>query len=166
MINSAKRISISSYHVLSMINKKSWEASKYIFESLKMDQLEKEKADLSLICLSIPEFWILTTVQGLLERSWVAGVLPFEIIASYIMSQFFVMVMQVSMFVHVFIMPQPYFARQILTEFIRALTLRPSHECIKQVNSLYLIEIVHICFRFTPSRHENSISILLCTDET
>merc|ERR1712045_625915 len=40
------------------------------------------------------ESFITERSQGLLERSWVAGVLPSEIIASYIMSQFFVMVIQ------------------------------------------------------------------------
>ena len=43
------------------------------------------------------ESFITERSQGLLERSWVAGVLPVEIIASYIMSQFFVMVIQVDM---------------------------------------------------------------------
>ena len=76
-----------------------------------------------MICTSIyfiamaltSESFITERSQGLLERSWVAGVLPFEIIASYIMSQFFVMVMQVS---KIFYLPS--FAKQILT-FERAL---------------------------------------------
>ena len=42
------------------------------------------------------ESFITERSQGLLERSWVTGVLPAEIIASYIMSQFLVMVMQVT----------------------------------------------------------------------
>ena len=33
--------------------------------------------------------------QGLLERSWLVGVLPLEILTSYILSQFLVIVMQV-----------------------------------------------------------------------
>ena len=41
------------------------------------------------------ESFITERSQGLLERSWITGVLPVEIIASYIMSQFLVMVMQV-----------------------------------------------------------------------
>ena len=57
-----------------------------------------------MICTSIyfiamaltSESFITERSQGLLERSWVAGVLPSEIIASYIMSQFFVMVIQVN----------------------------------------------------------------------
>jgi len=40
------------------------------------------------------ESFITERSQGLLERSWITGVLPVEIIASYIMSQFLVMVMQ------------------------------------------------------------------------
>jgi len=40
------------------------------------------------------ESFISERSQGLLERSWITGVLPVEIIASYIMSQFLVMVMQ------------------------------------------------------------------------
>ena len=39
---------------------------------------------------------LLNSAQGLLERSWITGVLPSEIIASYMMSQFLVMVMQVT----------------------------------------------------------------------
>ena len=35
------------------------------------------------------------TFQGLLERSWLVGVLPLEILTSYILSQFLVIVMQV-----------------------------------------------------------------------
>ena len=35
------------------------------------------------------------TIQGLLERSWLVGVLPLEILTSYILSQFLVIVMQV-----------------------------------------------------------------------
>ena len=42
------------------------------------------------------ESFITERSQGLLERSWITGVLPVEIIASYIMSQFLVMVMQVA----------------------------------------------------------------------
>ena len=42
------------------------------------------------------ESFITERSQGLLERSWITGVLPVEIIASYIMSQFLVMLMQVS----------------------------------------------------------------------
>ena len=42
------------------------------------------------------ESFITERAQGLLERSWITGVLPIEIIASYIMSQFLVMVMQES----------------------------------------------------------------------
>ena len=42
------------------------------------------------------ESFITERSQGLLERSWITGVLPVEIIASYIMSQFIVMVMQES----------------------------------------------------------------------
>ena len=42
------------------------------------------------------ESFITERSQGLLERSWITGVLPIEIIASYIMSQFLVMVMQES----------------------------------------------------------------------
>ena len=42
------------------------------------------------------ESFITERSQGLLERSWITGVLPAEIIASYIMSQFLVMVMQVT----------------------------------------------------------------------
>ena len=34
-------------------------------------------------------------IQGLLERSWLVGVLPLEILTSYILSQFMVIVMQV-----------------------------------------------------------------------
>ena len=41
------------------------------------------------------ESFISERAQGLLERSWITGVLPIEIVASYIMSQFLVMVMQV-----------------------------------------------------------------------
>ena len=41
------------------------------------------------------ESFITERAQGLLERSWITGVLPIEIVASYIMSQFLVMVMQV-----------------------------------------------------------------------
>ena len=78
-----------------------------------------------MICASIyfiamaltSESFITERSQGLLERSWVAGVLPFEIIASYIMSQFLVMVMQVSKNFYL-----PKFAKQILTEFKQALT--------------------------------------------
>merc|ERR1712203_311720 len=40
------------------------------------------------------ESFITERSQGLLERSWITGVLPVEIIASYIMSQFLVMVVQ------------------------------------------------------------------------
>ena len=40
------------------------------------------------------ESFITERSQGLLERSWITGVLPVEIITSYIMSQFLVMVMQ------------------------------------------------------------------------
>ena len=40
------------------------------------------------------------SAQGLLERSWITGVLPSEIIASYMMSQFLVMVMQVTITLH------------------------------------------------------------------
>ena len=42
------------------------------------------------------ESFITERSQGLLERSWITGVLPVEIIASYIMSQFLVMAMQVA----------------------------------------------------------------------
>ena len=42
------------------------------------------------------ESFITERSQGLLERSWITGVQPVEIIASYIMSQFLVMVMQVN----------------------------------------------------------------------
>ena len=41
------------------------------------------------------ESFITERSQGLLERSWVTGVLPIELIVSYIMSQFLVMAMQV-----------------------------------------------------------------------
>ena len=41
------------------------------------------------------ESFITERSQGLLERSWVTGVLPIELILSYIMSQFLVMAMQV-----------------------------------------------------------------------
>jgi len=40
------------------------------------------------------ESFIAERSQGLLERSWITGVLPVEILASYILSQFLVMVMQ------------------------------------------------------------------------
>lgn len=40
------------------------------------------------------ESFIAERSQGLLERSWITGVLPFEILASYILSQFVVMVVQ------------------------------------------------------------------------
>jgi len=40
------------------------------------------------------ESFIAERSQGLLERSWITGVLPIEILSSYILSQFFVMVMQ------------------------------------------------------------------------
>merc|ERR1712241_1064391 len=40
------------------------------------------------------ESFITERSQGLLERSWITGVLPVEILSSYIMSQFMVMVMQ------------------------------------------------------------------------
>ena len=46
------------------------------------------------------ESFITERSQGLLERSWVTGVLPAEIIASYIMSQFLVMVVQVAKYFH------------------------------------------------------------------
>ena len=56
-----------------------------------------------MICTSIyfiamaltSESFITERSQGLLERSWIAGVLPVEIITSYIMSQFLVMAIQV-----------------------------------------------------------------------
>ena len=49
------------------------------------------------------ESFITERSQGLLERSWITGVLPAEIIASYIMSQFLVMVMQATItFITVF----------------------------------------------------------------
>ena len=41
------------------------------------------------------ESFISERSQGLLERSWISGVLPGEIVASYVMSQFLVMLMQV-----------------------------------------------------------------------
>ena len=41
------------------------------------------------------ESFIAERSQGLLERSWITGVLPVEILASYILSQFVVMVIQV-----------------------------------------------------------------------
>ena len=41
------------------------------------------------------ESFIAERSQGLLERSWITGVLPVEIMASYILSQFVVMVVQV-----------------------------------------------------------------------
>ena len=41
------------------------------------------------------ESFIAERSQGLLERSWITGVLPSEILASYILSQFVVMVVQV-----------------------------------------------------------------------
>ena len=47
------------------------------------------------------EAFIAERSQGLLERSWITGVLPLEILASYILSQFVVMVVQVSIH-HVF----------------------------------------------------------------
>ena len=40
------------------------------------------------------ESFITERSQGLLERSWITGVLPVEIIASYILSQFLVMLVQ------------------------------------------------------------------------
>ena len=42
------------------------------------------------------ESFIAERSQGLLERSWIMGVLPLEILASYILSQFLVMVVQVT----------------------------------------------------------------------
>ena len=42
------------------------------------------------------ESFIAERSQGLLERSWITGVLPVEILASYILSQFVVMVVQVT----------------------------------------------------------------------
>ena len=41
------------------------------------------------------ESFIAERSQGLLERSWITGVLPIEILISYILSQFFVMAVQV-----------------------------------------------------------------------
>ena len=41
------------------------------------------------------ESFIAERSQGLLERSWITGVLPLEILTSYILSQFMVMVVQV-----------------------------------------------------------------------
>ena len=45
------------------------------------------------------ESFITERSQGLLERSWITGVLPVEIITSYIMSQFLVMATQVARFI-------------------------------------------------------------------
>ena len=42
------------------------------------------------------ESFIAERSQGLLERSWITGVLPFEILASYMLSQFVVLVIQVN----------------------------------------------------------------------
>merc|ERR1712241_405872 len=42
------------------------------------------------------ESFISERAQGLLERSWLVGVLPLEILTSYILSQFLVIVMQVA----------------------------------------------------------------------
>ena len=42
------------------------------------------------------ESFIAERSQGLLERSWIMGVLPLEILASYILSQFLVMIVQVT----------------------------------------------------------------------
>ena len=47
------------------------------------------------------ESFIAERSQGLLERSWITGVLPVEILSSYILSQFLVMVMQVRYFIEV-----------------------------------------------------------------
>ena len=53
------------------------------------------------------ESFITERSQGLLERSWIAGVLPVEIIASYMMSQFLVMVIQAALqFLTVFVVFQ------------------------------------------------------------
>ena len=41
------------------------------------------------------ESFISERAEGLLERSWIAGVTPFEILLSYILSQLMVMVIQV-----------------------------------------------------------------------
>ena len=41
------------------------------------------------------ESFIAERSQGLLERSWITGVLPVEILASYMLSQFIVLVVQV-----------------------------------------------------------------------
>ena len=68
-----------------------------------------------MICVSLfflamaltSESFITERSQGLLERSWITGVLPLEIIASYIMSQFLVMAMQATItFITVFIVFQ------------------------------------------------------------
>ena len=68
-----------------------------------------------LICASLfffamaltSESFITERSQGLLERSWIAGVLPVEIIASYMMSQFLVMVIQAALqFLTVFVVFQ------------------------------------------------------------
>lgn len=42
------------------------------------------------------ESFITERAQGLLERSWLVGVLPFEILTSYILTQFLVIVIQVA----------------------------------------------------------------------
>ena len=53
------------------------------------------------------ESFITERSQGLLERSWITGVLPVEIIASYIMSQFLVMATQATItFITVFLVFQ------------------------------------------------------------
>merc|ERR1719210_2392115 len=53
------------------------------------------------------ESFITERSQGLLERSWITGVQPVEIIASYIMSQFLVMVIQATItFITVFLVFQ------------------------------------------------------------
>lgn len=68
-----------------------------------------------MICVSLffsamaltSESFITERSQGLLERSWITGVLPVEIIASYIMSQFLVMVIQATItFITVFLVFQ------------------------------------------------------------
>ena len=68
------------------------------------DSAYREFITPGMICVAIfflamaltSESFITERSQGLLERSWITGVLPVEIIASYIMSQFLVMVMQVA----------------------------------------------------------------------